>query len=243
LVAALRERPRPNKVVDFPCTHGECPIKRVRIIVPSATANAEAQRAAHVRLRDEMKIPTSEWETITASEILGDLVAKEMIARMVHLENAIKGTNKYPVLFTSSRDVEELISADELAVLHALCVQTQFELGPRLKVLTDNEVDQWIEALKGGFDPLAYLQSPDLGVLVRGLHRRLVESTTSQLPDSPPPTWRDLSASKRETFAMDTICSGALPEPPSIGIASNELTDDEAREIALEMSGKTKPIT
>lgn len=244
LVTLLMERPRPSKVVDFPALHGGVPIGRVRIMVQPAQANGQAQWKAHERLRDELKIPTKEWETVTASEILGDLVAKEMIARMVFMEHPIKGTqHQYVPLFTDAKSVEELISADELAVLHALCVQVQFELGPRLKVLTDAEVDQWIEALKGGFDPLAYLQSPDLGVLIRGLHRRLVESTTSPNPDSPPPTWRDLSESKLQTFAMDTTCSGALPEPPSTGIASSEITDDEAHDIALQMSGKTKPIT
>lgn len=251
LVSFLRQKPRPGKVVDFPVEVAKgTPFEQVRIIVPPSVETSRSQYSAHVRMRDEIKIPLTEWQTETASAMIGDLTAKEVIARMVHGTQEIS-PGRYLKHFADSRDVENALADDEIAVLFALCQQVRRELGPRLQVLTDAEVDAWIEVLSKGFDPLAYLESPDLEVLVRGLVRRLVmvraKSTGSQAPDSPPSTSPDTSESKWTTSATDTTSFGEPLEPELDGFPDTQ-GDDELEPLsadaelarAREMAGKTR---
>lgn len=247
LVSFLRQKPRPSKVVDFPVAAAKgTPFEKVRIIVPPSVDTSRAQLAAHERMRDEIKIPITEWKTETAEAIAGDLTAKEVIARMVHGVEEV-APNRYVKHFADSRDVENALADDEIAVLFALCTQVRNELGPRLRILTDAEVDAWIEVLKEGFDPLAYLQSPDLEVLVRGLHRRIVtdraKSTGSQAPDSLPSNSQDTSESTSTTCATDITSSGEPPERELVGSLRKDvepLSMEDALARAREMAGKTR---
>jgi hypothetical protein len=241
----LKEKPRPSKVVDFP---GEelkgTSWERVRIIVPAAIAHGEAQLAAHKRMRDDLKIPREEWNTETGAAMLGDLTAKELLARVVFSEQEIgsPGSHKYARLFSDSTDVERLLSADEIAILFALYQQVAFELGPRLSVLTEAQVDAWIEVLKRGFDPLASLELLDCHVLIRGLHRRIVKgsvaSDTSDLQDSPQSSSPSTSESTSLTSVMDTISFGAQPFPQSTG-SSDPISSDDAAALARRMRGES----
>lgn len=227
LVEFLKAKPRPGKDVPFPVDGVQgTRWENVRIIVPPCDANGAAQLAAHNRMKT--MIPKEEWGTASASAILGDLTAKEMIARTC-FEPKNYGTDEQPFYkkhFANSVDVEKTLSADETAILFALMQQTLFEIGPRLSVLTDEEVDAWIEVLKDGLDPLAYLVLPDLHVLIRGLVSRIsranASSASSANPDSPPLTLPDTSESSRAISAMGTISSGGLPSKLSIG--SSELS-------------------
>lgn len=241
LVAYLREKPRPSRVVDFPgdALKGTS-WERVRIVVPAAIAHGEAQLAAHKRMRDELKIPREEWQTETGAAMLGDLTAKELLARVVYSEQVTDARRSVPYakLFADSKDVERLLSADEIAVLFALYQQVAFELGPRMAVLTDAQVDAWVETLKRGFDPLAYLELLDCHALIRGFHRRIVrasaESDTSSPPDSPPSEWPSTSVLESMTSATGTICSGVPHSLPSNG-SNDSLTPDDAAAIARRM--------
>lgn len=241
LVAYLKQKPRPSKVVDFP---GESlkgtSWERVRIIVPAAIAHGEAQLAAHKRMRDDLKIPREEWNTETGAAMLGDLTAKEVLARVVFSEQEI-APNKYARLFADSTDVERLLSADEIAILFALYQQVAFELGPRLAVLSEAQVDAWVETLKRGFDPLASLELLDCHVLIRGLHRRIVtgsaKSGTSDLQDSLQSSSLSTSESESTTSAMDITFSGEPQPQPSIGLADT-ISPDDAAAIARRMRGE-----
>jgi hypothetical protein len=222
LVEFLKSRPRPSKVVPFPVegvvgTRWE----DVRIVVPPCDANGAAILAAHKRMKS--LVPKEEWNTESASAILGDLTAKEMIAQTC-FEPKNYGTEEQPFYkkhFGNSVDVEGTLSSDETAVLHALMLQVTFEIGPRLSVLTDEEVDAWIEVLQKGLDPLAYLVLPDLHVLIRGLVNRIsrVSASSDTLPslDSQPLTLPDTSESSREISMMGTISYGELPSRQSTG--------------------------
>jgi len=222
LVEFLKGRPRPGKVVPFPVEGVEgTRWENVRIEVPPCSANGAAILAAHNRMK--AMLPKEEWSTESASAVLGDLTAKEMIARTC-FEPKNYGTEEKPFYkkhFGNSEDVERSLSSDETAVLHALMLQVTFEIGPRLSILTDEEVDAWIEVLKNGLDPLAYLVLPDLHVLIRGLVNRISKATasssTSQSPDSPPLTLPDTSESSQAISMMGTISSGELPSRPPTG--------------------------
>lgn len=247
LVALMRERPRPNKVVPFPSealkgTRWE----NVRIVVPPAAAHGESQLAAHRRMRDDLKIPLNEWQSETGQAMLGDLTAKELLARVCHYETPIDATaGKFARWFADSRDVEQALTADEVAVLFAIFEQVQYELGPRLHVLTDSEVEAWITRLEGGLrlDPLAYLQLPDLVALISGLARLVVKarssSGTSTSQDSQPAQWQTSSELASEISSTDTTSSGSPPSAPPLGLPVTETVDtDSATAIARQMSRK-----
>lgn len=251
LVTLLLAKPRPSKVVDFPSeTLKGTKWERIRIIIPSAVEHGKAQLAAHKRMQEELRIPNSEWNTETGSAIIGDFVAKEMLARVVFSEEEI-APGKYARLFARSHDVEKCLSSDEVAVLHALFLQVQFELGPRLSVLSDTEVDAWIEVLKGGFDPLAYLVLPDLHVLIHGLVRRIAKVTASSdilpSPDSQPLTSLDTWESSPTNSATPTGSFGEPQSQPSTGLLDDVDSDpiivdpispEDAAAIARGMLGK-----
>lgn len=242
LVAYLKQKPRPSKVVDFPSeTLKGTSWERVRIIVPAAIAHGEAQLAAHKRMRDELKIPREEWTTETGAAMLGDLTAKEVLARVVFSEREI-APGKYARLFADSSDVEKCLSSDEIAILFALYQQVAFEIGPRLAVLTDAQVDAWIETLKRGFDPLARLELLDCHVLIRGLHRRIVkvsaESSTSSPQDSQLSIWPDTSESTSTISATDTTSYG-VPQSAQPNGSIDPITPDDAAAIARRMRGES----
>lgn len=241
LVAQLRQRPRPSMPMDFPGYQYEgTPLEKIRIVVQPSNANGQAQLAAHARMRDEMKLPLIEWETETGKAILGDLVAKEMIARMVFMDVEIS-PGKYQAIFTDSKSVEQLCSADEVAVLFDLCMDVQRQLGPRLHVLTEADIDSWINILGEGLrsDMLCFLALQDARELCLGLARRLAKSTKSQAQDSQPSESRRSSESTQTTSATDTTYS---TEPRSNIVAGTTLTDDEARAIARQMLNRKQPL-
>jgi hypothetical protein len=242
LLAALLERPRPSKVIAFPSEQAKgTPFEKIRVVVPPADAQRQAQLAAHRRMQ-ALNLPMEEWKTETGAGMLGDFVAKEVLARMLFgLEEHTPGV--YARIFANSTDVEKALSSDEIAVLFEHVARIQLELGPRLQVLTDAQVDAWVEVLKGGFDPLAYLQSPDLELLIRGLHRRLVRerarSNGSSLQDSPRDNLLNSSESEPETCATDITSFGELRARLSSGSSDALLSTDDARAVAKSMARKS----
>lgn len=242
LVTLLRQKPRPSKVVDAPVSGVEgTPYEQVRIMVPPSNVTGEAQLAAHRRMKVMMP-NLEEWKTETGASILGDLCAKERLARMLYgVEDHGDGT--YARWFASSEDVERAMSPDEVAIMFSLCMQVERELGPRLQVLQDSDVDAWIEALKVGFDPLAYLQSPDLEVLVRGLHRRVLSLQARlsgyQHQDSPPSSSLDTMESQSTNSATSTTFFGEPHDQPLDG-STEFMTPDELEALARQMASRSK---
>lgn len=247
LLAALLERPRPSKVIPFPSEQAKgTPFENIRIVVTPGNAQRESQHAAHLRMQ-AMKLPLEEWKTETGASMLGDFVAKEMLARMVHGVTE-HSPNVYARVFANSSDVERALSGDEIAVLFDHAMRIQLELGPRLQVLTDAEVDAWIETLKGGFDFLARLQSVDLELLVRGLHRRLLteraKSTGSNAQPSPLPSSLDSQGLELETSATGTTSSGEPQlddgeKTAGLPDIDESLSPEDAYELARLMAGQT----
>lgn len=240
LVAALKQKPRPSKVVqfsDFVSAAAGTKFERIRVMVPTSGAHGMAQLAAHNRLRDDIKLPADQWESEVGKSILSDLVAKEQLAQTLYSEYEI-APGRYERLLFDSRDVDAIFSSDEVAVLFDLWLQVQRELGPRLSVLTAKEAEEWVEVLKAGLDPLARLSLPDLVTLVTGFHRLLVEHQKSSacLPQpSPDSTSPDTSESNPESSATDISSSGE-PQSPLLE-STTELWDSEtAAAIAAKMA-------
>ena len=243
LLAMLKERPRPNRVVPFDSEATKGTLwENVRIVVPPASAHGEAQLAAHKRMRDELKLPINEWQTETVQALIGDITAKELLARVCFFEREI-APGKFARWFSDSVDVERALSADEIAVLFAKFEEVRLELGPRLMVLTDADVEAWLERLEYGhrLDPLARLQLPDWVALVSGLARLVAKersrSATSLTPDSPHDNSPDTSGSTSGICATDTTSYGSPPSAPSLGLPIDDVIDsDFAAAIAERMS-------
>lgn len=190
-VAKMSARPRPSEVVDWPGNDPPPGYEKIRIVVPPEKAYSIARLNAHNRMKAETKLPTEEWNTEGNQGIFGDIVAKEMLAACCHRDRPIPGSEetlggvKYQRLFGSSKDVEKALTKDEISILYDLFLMVEHRLGPRFAILTPEEVDVWIERLKGGLGPLARLVYPDLVELIRGLHQRVIELSGFQIPDSP----------------------------------------------------------
>jgi len=243
LLAALLERPRPSKVVEFPSDQAKgTPFEQIRLVVPRASAKQDAQLAAHRRMQS-LKLPIEEWKTETGAAMLGDFCSKECLVRMIHgVEEHANGI--YARVFGDSKDLENALSPDEIDVLFTLAMQVENELGPRLHVFTDADVELWVEALKDGFDFLAYLQSPDLVRLVRGLHRLVLteraKSTGSSPPDSLLSSSRDGMGSTCETSVTHTGSSGEQQDEPSVTLDTEPMSSEAVLRMAQEMARKSK---
>lgn len=241
LVAALLQKPRPSKVINF----GEfvkaavgTQFEKVRVVVPPARAHGEAQLAAHNRLRDEVKLPPDQWESEVGKSILSDLVAKEMIAKTLHSVEEI-APGKWARLLTDSKDVDAIFSSEEVAVLFDLWLGVQRELGPRLSVLTPKEADSWVEVLKDGMDPIWRLGYLDVATLAFGLAQQLHQlrqsSSESDQPSSPPSTSPDSWESSLPSYATDTSSFGE-PQSPLPEFSTDLLSEEEAAAIAARMA-------
>jgi hypothetical protein len=221
-VAKMMARPRPSEVIDWP---GDEPIpgyEKIRIIVPPDVAYDQARLAAHERMKKESRLPIEEWDTEANHGIMGDLIAKEMLARCCFRDRPRKnadgeeGEPFHQRLFGSSRDVEKALGKQELGVLFDAFLMIEHRLGPRLSILTGEEIDEWIKRLSGGLSPLARLVYPDLVELIRGLHQRTIELSglLAQLQPHQSLNSPDTSESQDHgSSAMDTSSFGEQLEP------------------------------
>jgi hypothetical protein len=122
-----------------------------------------------------------------------------MLASCCHRDKPIPGSEakfgspKYPRLFADSKDVEASLGKQEIGILFDMFLMCEFELGPRLSVLNEEDIDLWIERLKRGLDPLPRLSLPDLVELIRGLHQRVVKLSGFLNQDSPDSSSPDTS--------------------------------------------------
>lgn len=215
LVSLMKERPRPSAPVEWP---GGCPVpgyEKIRVIIPPEVEYTKARIAAHLRMKEQSRIPFQEWESPLCNGILNDLVGKEMLARCLYRDKPIPGSEEltgraqYPKLFANSEDVERALGKDEIHILYTQFLMIEHRLGPRLKVLTEADIDAWIERLKEGSDPLALLALPDWVELILGFHRRLAASTGTPNRDSQPKSSPTTSGSAEPTsFATDIFFSG-----------------------------------
>jgi hypothetical protein len=172
-VTQMSARPRPSKLVDWP---GDSPLpgyEQIRIIIPAEVEYSKARLAAHKRMSEESKLPVDEWNTPEMAGIVGDLIAKEMLARCCYRDRETENGTRHQRLFGDSKHVEQALMKDEIAILFDLFICAEHELGPRLAVLSEDELDMWIERLKRGLDPLARMALPSLVELIRGLLLRV----------------------------------------------------------------------
>lgn len=240
LLLRLLQRPAASALVDLPSrsTNGT-PLAQIRILVLRQEQHDEARSRAEEKLKAQRRV--SDLKSTVGAEILGDAVAKELLAMACHMADPIDPTADnpvYPLLFRSAQDVGKL-SADEVTALFGSYLLVQKKYGPFARDLDEDEVNAWIERLTEGASalPLGQLPSQDVAELCLCLARRalclskLLDCQQKSLPipwESVPPSFRLDTGSSSEPVA-DSI--------PSSEAASELITQEQAKAAARAIIG------
>lgn len=174
-------------------------------------------------------------------DIIGDRIAKETLADVMRMPEPDTFTGKpvYMRMFRSVGELTSVMTSDEIAIMWEHFLQLQREVSPYQAVLTEADVDAWVERLKAGISPLARLALLDSHELILMLSRRVreLQSTGSESPDSPPENSPNISVlSQPENCAPDTGSSGE-PQSNCLTRLGELLTPEEALAKARDMRG------
>lgn len=167
----LQETPAPSEVVDFPRRDPRTGkfIGQVRIIVQDVDSHERCRVRAMERLRKMPRVEKGDSETALGRELLGDMVARELLLDAIHRVDPIDPDAEklsYPKAFLTNDQLGKL-TADELTALFTAYLMVQEKYGPTDRNLTKEEVDAWILRLVEGGSalPLARLGSQALAEL------------------------------------------------------------------------------
>lgn len=247
LFDAIHE-PRFSEVVKFPRkTPTGKEVQTVRIQVLPMREHTNARKTALKKAESQHKLSREEQETELGRAIVNDLVARELLAVACRSETNHGAEDKpfYPVIFQSGEQVDDRLSADELAVLFNLYLLVQNKYGPFEKTIqTEEELNAWIKRLVEGAaeHPLGRLSSVHWAELASLLARRAytLSAILGSLRSILPPTL----VSRLETYFLDITSSGSRAAStsgdgsgisPSLKILDVEITIEDARDMALRM--------
>jgi hypothetical protein len=129
-------------------------------------------------------------QSIGLREVMGDLIAKELLSLACWTEEEYGESNGAPVygrVFRSGEEVGKVLRSDELAVLFNAYLMVCDKYGPNEH---GADIDAWVKRLEEGGSafPLLSLPLPDLAQLALGLTQRVtlftkaLESQRSNLP-------------------------------------------------------------
>jgi hypothetical protein len=235
------EVPRPSEVIDFPRKdEAGNPIAKIRIQVLTSEEHDKAREDAHARLKKK-GITNDDMSAPAIREVLGDAIAKELIAMSCLTANNQSGDPDRPLYgreFRNANDVGKL-GADEILVLFNTYHLVQHKYGPIERNLSESDVDAWIVRLQEGAAefPLLNLALPQLVLLAQSLARRhytLCLTTASLLKSLP-----DTSAALLEPFLTGIISAGQPADETDHGGSGSSdpelITVEQAAEIARKM--------
>lgn len=247
LFLKLKQRPAPNEVFAFPRRDetGE-PVFSVRVFVLPQSKLEMCQ----FRVRDWMTKQAKDKPSVAAAldeQILGDRLAKELLAEAIHEDREIYGSAdhgapQYHKLFRNADDVGEL-TADEMGALYGAYLLTQMKFGPTDTSFADEaEVNAWVERLATGARPfsLTLLQSHQQGALLQLLAGRV--STVLGILSSPPASWQTSLESLRTSWRVGTGSSTtpAANSTPSPSEPEECITPEDAIRAAREMRRQSR---
>lgn len=241
--------PRPSEVVDFPRkdANGQ-PIGQIRIQVLPEDKHDVARLEAHTKLRRKVerlgqKYNPEDMHGAAMREVLGDMIAKELLCMSVLSNTPMKGSEdsaspSYPFLFRDADDIGNKLSADEVLVLFNAYLQTQHKYGPFAGNLPPDEVEAWIQRLQEGAAafPLHQVSLPRLVELTSLLAARL--SSLSRILRSQWESLPDSLKSDLEIFCLDTSYSGEQPDESTLDYS--ERLPDVTLETAVKAAQEAK---
>jgi len=130
------------------------------------------KRAGEIEIQS---IRSEAWD-----EVYQNAKIVELLFRACREVDVQDGNTKHRHLFDSPAQMRNLLTSDEIASLFHAYATTQAKYGPLWRMLSEEDVDAWIEKLSMGFDayPLAHLEHAELVQLVLSLAYRLAPSKT-----------------------------------------------------------------
>lgn len=178
LWAKITTLPRAHKVVDFPRNDADgSSIGRVAIVVLTGDevhlANLNAEKFIRKAYKDTMgEVPKVDEMSGSFKSMYNSRAAREILFRSCkkadHCEPGHDGVcivdhDKMNAFFPTQEAIGKL-TTDEAAVLMGQYLQTQSALGPIVKLMSQAEMDNWLEMLArgGSVDPLVFLSSEDV---------------------------------------------------------------------------------
>lgn len=235
LFMKLLEMPRPNEIFDFPRKDElGIPVGKVRMQTLTSIEHDRAREAAHKAVKAR-GYSVEELSAPTIKEVLGDAVAKELIA-MACLTERNFGSEERPTygrIFRNAADLDALTS-DEILILWNSYQLVQYKYGPIERNLDQEEFNAWVRRLgEGGAEfPLLRLALPQLVILAQSLGAklctlfRILESQREALPTS--------LAAQLADFSMGTGWSGTPVD--SSDLDGSERSDRPLTELTTELA-------
>jgi hypothetical protein len=226
-------------VIDFPRRDpatGKA-VDQIRMQILDSSDHDRARLDATLSLK-KRGLSDAELSTPAIKEVMGDAVAKELIAmscRTVRGAGDPENPN-YARVFRNAQDVDKL-RADEILVLFNAYMLVQAKYGPFEQNLSETDVDAWIERLEEGASefPLLELALPQLVTLAFSLAQRL--STLSRVLGSQLESLPTTLAADLGKYVLDTGSAGSPAEgdTPTTSAPSEPITLDRATELAKKM--------
>jgi hypothetical protein len=157
LWAQITTTPRPSRIVDFPRkgedgnTLGQIRLRTLTQGEQMEAASA-AERCAKKFMRDSV---SSDQHNLGYDVVFRNASAVEILFR------ASFKVDEWRFFFPSPDEMRKRLSVDEIGVLMHAYTLAQAELGPIVSLLTEAELEAWIERLAEGGQrvPLAFLSS------------------------------------------------------------------------------------
>jgi hypothetical protein len=209
--------PLPSEVIDFPRKDRDGkPVGKIRIQVLTMEDHNKARLLATKSLKESAKefgIGQPDMENEATKEVLGDMIAHELLCLACVTENSqthleTDGQPVYARIFASPAQIRKALTADETLVLFNAYRLVQYKYGPFERTMEDGDVDAWIERLRSGGSafPLLALPLPQLAELTYSLAEKMsmlsrtLGSQWSSLPDT--------LKSSLENYCSDTLLFG-----------------------------------
>lgn len=215
-------------------------IPKIRILVLRMEQHDDARVRANEYVKKKHRITDESMRTPLAVELLGDAVARELLAMAcVEVEPFKTDDDRpdYPRIFGDSSDVNKL-TADEVTALFGAYVMVQKKFGPMDRELDDEEVNAWIERLVEGGSalPLSLLPLPECADLCLLLARRA--SCLSKLLDCQqknlPIPWESVPGNYRLDTGLSTELAAESTDSQS---ETRLITAEEAMTAAKKIIG------
>ncbi len=233
---------RPSEVVDFPRKNkfGE-PVGQVRIRVLTMEDHNRARLQAQQALKKSIAgfgiegLDQSDMESPAVREVLGDLVAHEILCMACQTDEAqFEETEDRPAtygrVFRNPTDIRKALTADETLTLFRAYQLVQHKWGPfELNTFDDEDVNAWVKRLEEGARsfPLLVLSLPQQHELTSSLAARI--SLLSRILVS---HWKSLPDSLKSEVAPYCLGIGSSGEP-----AENDTTSysESSRETLVKI--------
>ncbi len=236
----------PSEVIDFPRRGPDGkPIDQVRVQVVESTEHDRARIDATAKLKAR-GLSDAELSSPAIREVLGDAIAKEMIAQACLTVKGVGDPDNplYGRIFRDARDVDRL-RADEIVVLFNAHLLVQKKYGPFEGNLSKEDVDAWILRLGAGASefPLSQLAWLQLAELAQSLAARLY--TLSRILESQLESLPNTLASSLESYVLGTTSAGepadehTVTTSESSEVKSALITTETATELAKKMRDRS----